>query len=585
MLASIFFLFVVSGAPVIYFNASVHTVDDSLPSASAFCVSDQLFKAVGTLADVKLACDSAQVVDLQGATVVPGFIDAHAHLMIEGFKLLRPQLDNCTSVQEVVKVLQEYVSRVPLAPGEWLQGFGWDQNLWVNQTFPTKEDLDGAFPSTPVYLIRIDGHASWTNSAGIRACPPLPSADPEGGRIVRDAQGRPTGVFTDSAMELIADSIPPPTHTASLSALSLVLAACRANGLTAIHNLGIGLSDAALFKESIDAGNMTLRQYAMWLATTVASLGDAVPLSTPPIEDYHGFLTVKAVKMFLDGALGSWGAALLQPYTDRPDQQGELRMTAADFEANCSAWLGQGYQLATHAIGDRANRLVIDTYRKLCDARQATDLRLRIEHFQIVNETDFARIHYESSATDSCILASMQPTHATSDMGFAEQRLGPERIKGAYAWQSVLQGSHPRLAFGSDFPTVGTIPPLLGIYAAVTRQDLDGNPPGGWYPLQRVSVQQALKGYTRDAAFAGFQDNKLGSITTGKLADFVILDRDLFTINASDIWKTVVLKTVVGGQEVFTNDCWSNYEGEPCSLQLTFGDVRRFMRRGDGCPH
>lgn len=364
-------------ASVIYFNATIHTVDGGTPLAAAMCVSDQYFKAVGTLADVRNACGSAQVVDLRGATVVPGFIDAHAHIMPEGFKLLRPQLDNCSSVQEVVKILQDYVARFPLAPGEWLQGFGWDQNLWPNQTFPTKEDLDGAFPSTPVYLSRIDGHASWTNTAGIKSCPPLPATDPQGGRIVRDSQGQPTGVFIDAAMNLIGDYIPPPSRSVSITALELALAACRSNGLTTVHNLGIGLSDAQLFKDSIDAGNMTLRQYAMWLAVTIPSLGEGVPLSTPPIEDYKGLLTVKAVKMFLDGALGSWGAAMLQPYTDRPDLSGDLRMSAADYEANCTAWISHGYQLATHAIGDRANRLVIDTYRKLCDSRQAPDLRDR----------------------------------------------------------------------------------------------------------------------------------------------------------------------------------------------------------------
>lgn len=299
-------------------------------------------------------------------------------------------------------------------------------------------------------------------------------------------------------------------------------------------------------------------------------------------------LWVKAVKFFMDGALGSWGAAMLEPYSDRPDLSGYLRWDEDDYVSNATAWAHAGFHVATHAIGDRANRLVLDTYHTLCEEKRgatgaAPDLRLRIEHFQIVNETDIPRVVVQGSKKGSaCILASMQPDHAVNDMGFAEHRVGAERLKGSYAWQSVLDAGAQVLAFGSDWPTAGKPPPLQGIYHAVTRQDFDGLPKGGWTPSQRVSRYDAVRGYTLDNAFAAFQEEDLGSITEGKFADWVALDRDILDerVDADLIWQTAVLGTYVGGREVWRHPtCWGRV---PCPEKPRAPPRRR---PGDGCPH
>ena len=561
------------GAPTLFFNASaVHTMDDRRPSAEAWCVVGGRFRLVGTLDAAKAACGpTPTVVDLLGAVVVPGMIDSHLHLLYGGFKMARPSLDNCSSADEVVSVLVRHVAKHPLSAGSWLQGFGWDQERFPGKRFPTRESLDAAFPTTPVWLTRIDGHAAWCNTAAIRRAPPLPRADPAGGRIVRDpATGEPTGVFTDAALPLIADSIPPPSKAESVEALNLALPALSRHGLTAIHDPGIGLDEVALLKESIDNGTFPIRSHSMLLAADTVGLGKAAPPDTPQIERYGGRLTVRAVKYFLDGALGSRGAAMLQPYSDRPHQSGQLRWGEDEYRANATRWAARGWQLATHAIGDRANRLVLDVYEEICSARAAAgadpDLRLRIEHFQIVNESDIPRIHAAGeSRRSACVLASMQPTHATSDMGFAEERLGPERVRGAYAWQSVLDAGVAALPFGSDWPTVGVVPPMLGIYAAVTRQDLHGEPAGGWTPSQCVDRQQALRGYTTDAAFAAFEESELGRVRDGYHADFVALDRDPLDALATpdeQIWQTAVLGTWSAGRRVWEHPCWAPVEAE-----------------------
>jgi len=278
--------------------------------------------------------------------------------------------------ESVVQTLQGFVKNRPLEPGAWLKGFGWDQNEWADTRFPTREQLDTAFPSTPIWLTRIDGHAAWANSAAIRAAPLLPSKDPEGGTIERDpATGLPTGVFTDNAMALIENSIPVPTRKETADALTLVLADAAAHGLTGVHNPGITPGQVPLFKSFIDAGKFTLRQYAMYLGVS-GGLGRAATPSTPKVDpEYAGKLTVKAVKFFMDGALGSWGAAMIQNYTDRPDEHGQLRMTEAEYDRNVSAWAAAGFQIATHAIGDMANRVVLDKYRQICIDGGVPDLR------------------------------------------------------------------------------------------------------------------------------------------------------------------------------------------------------------------
>ena len=588
---------VLSGTTVFYNASQVHTMSgDATVGIDSWCVDDDrgTFTFVGAHAKTLAACPSAETkVNLHGAVAIPGLIDSHLHLLYGGFKLQRPSLDNTSSAEEVVEVLKAHVAKHPVAAGSWLQGFGWDQERFPGKEFPTRQDLDGSFPDTPIWLGRIDGHAAWANSAALRLVPALPQHDPQGGRIVRDPKtGQPTGIFTDTAMRFVASHVPRPTHAESAEALQLALASLARNGLTAIHDPGIGLEEIPLLKEAIDNGTFAIRSYAMVLANG-NELGEqtATP-ETPKIADYKGRLQVRAVKFFLDGALGSRGAAMLQNYSDAPHQRGQLRLSEAEYKANASAWARAGWQLATHAIGDRANRIVLDAYTAACDEHAATaaaaareadarysspsssdadaptpDLRLRIEHFQIVNTTDLPRVHQPGESYHggrACILASMQPTHATSDMAFAEDRLGKARLAGAYAWQSVLDTGATALPFGSDFPTVGVVPPLLGIYAAVTREDLHGEPRGGWIPKQCVSRAQALRGYTVDAAFAAFQEGTLGRIAPGYYADFVALDRDILDelrVPDDEIWRAAILATYSGGRAAWQHPCWRSHGG------------------------
>ncbi len=583
-----------SDAPTrtLYFNATAHTMDAARPTATAWCVGGApraaRFLAVGNITAAAAECGPmAGAVDLLGAVVVPGMIDSHLHLLYGGLKLSRPVLDSCSSAADVVRVLQEYVSSHTLPPRGWLQGFGWDQERFPSRAFPTRADLDAAFPTTPVWLTRIDGHAAWANSEALRRTPPLPATDPAGGRIVRDATGAPTGVFTDAAMSLVDAHIPPPSESQQRDALALALALAAQSGLTSIHDPGIDQSEVELLMALADEGHLTLRSYAMLLGNAAGLGKPASPATAAMVYPaYRGRLTVRAVKFFMDGALGSRGAAMLADYADAPGQAGQLRMSEAEYRANTSAWLARGWQLATHAIGDRANRIVLGVYSDACavggSAAAAPDLRLRIEHFQIVNTTDLPRVHQRGEAAGgghACILASMQPTHATSDMAYAEARLGPERLKGAYAWQAVLDVGAAALPFGSDWPTVGVVPPLLGIHAAVTRQDLHGSPPGGWLPHQRVSREQALRGYTSDAAFAAFEEEELGQIRVGYHADFVALDRDILdeaTVPDDEIWQAAILATWSGGERVWAHPCWLRATAAP-------REPARVWTAGDDC--
>jgi len=580
LMSALLFLAVVDGAPVhvqlptmVVFNMSTLTTmnpkdENSFPSA--FCVKGDLFSSVGELATVTADCgEDATRLDMLGAHVIPGLIDSHFHLEYGGFKLLRPSLEDCTSAngtagpgQSIVELLQDYVAKRPVPAGSWLQGFGWDQNEWPIKNFPTRYQLDLAFPTIPVFLTRIDGHAAWANTAALKAVPPLPKGDPEGGTIQRDADGVPTGVFTDNAMQLVEAHIPAPTEIERRAALRLVLDDAAEHGLTGIHNPGVAPDSLELMKTLIDEGNFTLRQYAMYLGVS-DDLGAAATPQTPKIENYKGQLEAKAVKFFMDGALGSWGAAMLQNYTDRPDQHGQLRMTEEEYNANVTAFAAAGFQIATHAIGDRANRIVLNKYRDVCEANGVPDLRLRIEHFQIVNVTDIPRLHVGSGPNaGSCILPSMQPTHATSDMVFAEDRLGPERLKGAYAWESALGTGLEALPLGSDFPTVGVVPPLLGLYAAITREDVHNNPPGGWTPSQKISPRQALAGYTSSAAYAAFHEDSRGMIKPGMFADFVAVDRNILDAkNGPTLWATLVLGTYLGGRPTFEHACYRGADG------------------------
>ncbi len=476
------------------------------------------------------------MIDVTGATILPGLTDAHGHLYGLGLSLDTVNLVGATSYDEVIARVTERASRAQ--PGEWILGRGWDQNRWPGKQFPTAGPLDAAIADHPVWLRRVDGHAGVANSAAMRAAGVTASTpDPEGGRILRDANANPTGVFVDAAEGLIDRAAPPPSFVLRKSR---VLAAARKiaeNGLTEIHDPGADDETIRAVRELIDEKQFPIRDYAM-IADNARALDEW--FARGKLIDYGGRLTVRSVKLYADGALGSRGAALLAPYNDDPGNVG-LTVSRPEHLADVARRAkAAGFQVNTHAIGDRGVRNAIDAYEA---AGVTPQDRFRIEHFQVVAPSDFARV-----ARDG-IIASIQPTHATSDMYWAEDRVGPERIKGAYAWRTVLS-SGARLALGSDFP-VEAVNPFFGIYAAVTRQDQKGWPAGGWYSDQKLTLVEAIRGFTKDAAYAAFEEGSRGTIEPGKLADFTIVEGDLHSTPQSELFKTKVRYTVVGGEIVY----------------------------------
>lgn len=521
---------------VVFHNATIHTVDPSRPTAEAMAVSAGRILAVGNADSILAAFPEARREDLGGHAVIPGLIDAHAHLRNLAQMHLSADLVGTGSVAEIIERLRRHAATLP--DGAWILGRGWDQNDWPDREFPTSADLDAAFPDTPVWLERIDGHAMWANSAAIRAAGEetiREATDPPGGKILRDASGEPTGVFIDDAEALVSAHVPPvPTELADQAFASALAEAARF-GLTGVHEAGSSLEDIDRFLRFADEGRLTLRLYAM---TEPGPSFDAY--CGAPLLGYRDVLTVRSVKLYLDGALGSRGAALLRDYSDDPGNRGLLRTGPAEFEELVRRALDCGYQVNTHAIGDSANRLLINVYEAV---GVRPDGRHRNEHTQVLDASDFARM-----ATLG-IVASVQPTHATSDMYWAEDRLGRGRVRGAYAWRTLLD-SGVRLALGSDFP-VERVDPLLGLHSAVTRQDARHWPEGGWYAEQVLTREEALRGFTLDAAWAAFQENDLGSLAPGKWADFVVLSGDVMQIASPAILETRVLSTWLGGVPVY----------------------------------
>jgi len=521
-------------------NARIHTLDEGHPLAEALAWDrDGRIVAVGRHDEVLAKAHGAPVHDARGATVVPGLIDAHAHLMGLGFALMQTDLVGARSKAEVLERLKAFAANLP--DGAWLLGRGWDQNDWPDKTFPTAADLDAAFPTRPVWLERIDGHAGWANTAAMRRVTRDLTGDwqPEGGLIVR-AEGKPTGVFVDAASELIDAAVPAPDDTLRAEALRRALAAAASVGLTGVHDMGTSAADLDLYKRFADAGLFTLRVVAY-------ADGDGAALDalcrTGQFKHPGGRVRMAGVKFYADGALGSRGAALKAPYSDDHGNHGLLVTPPEKLLDGMRKARRCGVQAATHAIGDRGNRLVLDDYATVLGADAVGDHRWRVEHAQIVSVDDipaFERLR---------VIASMQPTHATSDMPWAEARVGRERLAGAYAWRRFLQ-ANVRLALGSDFP-VESADPRLGLYAAVTRQDLDGEPPGGWLPEQRLTPAEALRGFTADAAWAGFMENEVGRLAPGLRADFVLLDADPLTVPARRLPDIKVLSTWIDGGRVY----------------------------------
>jgi hypothetical protein len=537
-------------ADLVLSGGHVVTMDAARPTAEAVAVRGDRIVAVGSDADIEqFVGPSTERLALDGRTVVPGLIDAHVHFVGIGSRKLALDARGRTKAAVVAEVA-ERVARA--APGEWIQGRGWDHTLWEGQQFPTRADLDAVAPDHPVYLGRVDGHAGWANSralalAGIDRGTP----DPAGGQILRDARGEPTGTLIDNAFRLVTRLIPPLSREQRLEAIRLSIEECLSVGLTSVHEAGGFDEDIELYQQLMREGRFDLRIYEFlrWPVNeqqrphSYDSL-DAYLVKGPQIGLHDHRLTIRGIKMSIDGALGSRGAAFLEPYADDPGNTGLLRLTADEVFSTIVRGLKAGFQTTTHAIGDRANRLVLDAMEKALGAVPTSDHRLRIEHAQVLTADDlprFARLG---------IIASMQPSHATTDMRWAGDRVGADRLRYAYAWASLLD-SGARIAGGSDAP-VEPVAPLQGIYAAVTRQDFQGWPDGGWQPAERVSREQALRMFTLDAAYSVFEESLKGSIETGKLADMVVLSKDIMTIPAPEILTTEVERTILGGRVVYS---------------------------------
>ncbi len=528
-------------ATLVLTNGAIHTVDDSMRVVEAVAIDGDMIVGVGTTKEIMHGFTADRVIDLQGKAVYPGFTDAHAHLEGLGIAMMTLDLTGDASIA----MIRDKVAKESARTGgkHWVRGRGWDQNLWPGGRFPTADDLVTPGPQAPVFLVRIDGHAAWVNKAvldlaGITSATP----DPLGGKILRASNGTPTGVLLDNAMDLVRAKMPPPTRDERIHAVRTAVAECLRLGLTGVHDMGVDLELIGIYQELEKKAELPFRVYAAVDGPGPAM--DSMLVRGPIPGDAHAHVVVRAVKLYADGALGSRGAALIEPYSDDPGNRGLTMGSAEGLRNLVGSAVPSGFQVCTHAIGDRANAMVLDAYEHvLQDAAATKDLRLRVEHAQVLAPADiprFARLG---------VIPSMQPTHCTSDLPWAESRLGPVRVRGAYAWRSLLDAGSI-IPGGSDFP-VERPSPLLGFASAVSRQDADGQPSGGWYPEQCMTRAEALKAFTRWAAFASFREATLGRIERGMLADLTVLNEDIMKIPVRSIRGVGVSMTVVGGQVVY----------------------------------
>jgi len=515
-------------------GARVYTVNPANPTASAIAVKAGKILAVGE--DVTAFIGPAtRKIDARGATILPGFIDSHGHMSALGDSIEILDLRATRSEQEIADLVRK--AALGRNSGDWIRGRSWDQNNWPSRQFPTNAALSTAAPDNPVYLTRVDGHAGWVNRkameiAGLTSTTP----DPPGGKLLHDNSGQLTGVLIDRAQELVTGKIPVPAPQQVRERLRRAAAECARLGITTVHDAGVSSNELDQYRALIQDHKLPVRMYAM-----IGGEGDLWREYLKRGPEIGERLTVRSIKLYADGALGSRGAALKQPYSDDSGNTGLLMLRSPDIERVARDAVAHGFQVNTHAIGDLANRTVLDGYAAALGGRN--DRRFRIEHAQVVSLEDIPMFEQYS------IIASMQPTHATSDMPWAEARLGPERIKGAYAWRRFLSlGVH--VASGSDFP-VESPNPLWGYYSAVTRQDRSGMPPGAWFPDQRMTRDEALRSWTIEGAYAAFEEKIKGSLEPGKLADFVLLSDDITRIPPAEILKTHVVMTVVGGEVVY----------------------------------
>ncbi len=521
--------------------ARIYTADETRPVVQALAVrAGRILYAGNTRAAEVFRGPSTRRLDLPGRTVIPGMVDAHAHLTGLGFSLRSVNLVGTRSYDEVVA---RVVERARAArPGEWITGRGWNQNEWADTRFPTHDALSRAVPNNPVYLTRVDGHAALANAAALEAARlTRETPDPDGGRIIKDAAGAPSGVLVDRAMGLVSRAIPSSTAAQLTEAITAAIAEANRWGLTGIHDAGADARTIEQYEALARAGTYNLRNYVMIRADT-ATL-ERFFRRGPQNGLHDGRLWIRAVKISIDGALGSRGAWLLEDYSDEPGNRGLNLVAPALIARVAERALQSGFQLNVHAIGDRANREVLDIYEAALRRFPVADHRFRIEHAQVIHRQDIPRF------AQLGVIPSMQGSHQSSDAAMAMNRVGWTRVQGAYAWRQLLT-TGVVIPNGSDFP-VEAVNPLISFHAAVTRQDANGWPAGGWFPDERMTRQEALLSMTLWPAYAAFQEDVLGSLTPAKYADFVVLDQDLMTCAPERILESRVLMTVLGGVTVY----------------------------------
>ncbi len=520
-------------ADMIIHHAKIYTVDEKFSVAEAMALRDGKIIAIGKNDDILKEYESDVAEDAKGKIIFPGFIDAHAHFVGYALSLQKVNLVGTASWEEVVNRCSDFGKG--LAAGQWLTGRGWDQNDWAIKEFPTNERLNELFPDRPVLINRVDGHAAIANQKALDLAGIKPGDKLTGGDIVVN-NGKLTGLLVDNAVDLVSAKIPGPDDTQAKASLMLAQANCFATGLTSVHDCGLDYEVAEKIKKLQESGDLKMRMYIM-LSDSKNNFDQAFAKGKIKTDR----LTLSGFKVYADGALGSRGACLLQPYSDKPGWQGFLLSPQPHFDSVANIIYQKGWQMCTHAIGDSGNRTILNIYAKYLKGKN--DLRWRIEHAQVVNQNDF-KLFGEYN-----IIPSVQPTHGTSDMYWAGDRLGNERVKGAYAYQQLLK-ENDWMPLGTDFP-VEDISTFKTFFAAVLRQDAKGFPAGGYQMENALTREQTVRGMTIWAAKAAFEEKQKGSLEKGKFADFIILDTDLMICPVTDILKTKVLATYVNGEKVY----------------------------------
>ena len=546
---------------LLLFNGKVFTADAQNSIAEAVAIDGEKIVAVGTSRDLKAKYSAVKEIDLQGKLVTPGFNDAHAHFLRGALALLNVDLTGIKTVAEAKAKIAEKAKTVK--PGEWITGRGWDHTLWGGK-FPSKADLDAVAPNNPVYLVRVDGHVGWANTAALKLAGIVANTpNPNGGEVERDSSGEATGIMKETAQGLVSRLVPPPTPEQSVKGLELALDMAKKYGITSVHDIS-GYETTKLYRQFLSQDKLTVR------ITEMQTFDDSIPelkrqrAEFATFKDNPSRLKLGALKGYVDGTLGSKTAAMLEPFTDDPHNSGIPRRTPEELTKMIVERDKEGFQIALHAIGDRANRMALDGFLKaqLKDVSEErvesngiiatkylveiTKKRHRIEHAQVINPSDFKRF------AELGIIASMQPTHAISDKRWAESRLGEYRVLGSYSWH-LMRSYGVHVPFGTDFP-VESINPYRTLYAAVSRQDEAGDPVGGWQPQEKLTMAEAIRSHTYESAYAEFAEREKGTIAVGMYADLIVHSKDLLTIPHKEIMKTEPVYTIFNGKVIFSQN-------------------------------